>query len=490
MLLLAIHWVYSAFWQLNVLAPEWGSLLALVLGIALYVFRKQLKQVYAFLMRHKTWILLAVGLFQVGLLLSAELLIRRDAAVVFTGAFKILKEQSISNYLTRNPNNMSLFLYERFFYSMFGTNALWVLQAINLLCADITAVFLYKAGKKHFGPAVGDGVFTFYVLLLGFSPFFMAMYTDILILPLVSLQLLLGLDLLKEEERRVRLRKSVLLGFLTAVAMLFRPTTVILLVGLWVVIFFKSSWRQWLPSLAVLGLAFAVPFGIGSYAVKHQTQVPLVKGEGLAKGPLLFINLGLTYTGTDQWDMKQGLLEYIPESERKNYNNGMFATENVKKEIVRRWKAYTPMSFLDHMEYKQRWSVMDGTLDWMYYKDVDEEKTPYVSPLYERVKGNAVATWIRNHFISFDHEDYKGHAIFKQLVWIGMAIGLVLVFLRFRIEDWDLNFMTLAIFGGLLFLAIFEGGKTRYLIQFLPQILMAATLGWTRYRPFSKDRSL
>ena len=32
-------------------------------------------------------------------------------------------------------------------------------------------------------------------------------------------------------------------------------------------------------------------------------------------------------------------------------------------------------------------------------------------------------------------------------------------------------------FGGLLFLTIFEGGKTSYLIQFLPQILLVASIG-------------
>ena len=41
----------------------------------------------------------------------------------------------------------------------------------------------------------------------------------------------------------------------------------------------------------------------------------------------------------------------------------------------------------------------------------------------------------------------------------------------------DFNFLSLAVFGGLLFLTIFEGGKTRYLIQFLPQILLVASIG-------------
>ncbi len=56
------------------------------------------------------------------------------------------------------------------------------------------------------------------------------------------------------------------------------------------VLFFRQ-WKVW----KVFALTFyqLVP-GLWSLntAVKHQTDVPILKGEGLAKGPLLFINLG------------------------------------------------------------------------------------------------------------------------------------------------------------------------------------------------------
>ena len=61
-----------------------------------------------------------------------------------------------------------------------------------------------------------------------------------------------------------------------------------------------------------------------------------------------------------------------------------------------------------------------------------------------------------------------------------MAAGLVFALWKYRSSD-ELNFLTLAVFGGLLFLQIFEGGKTRYLIQFLPQILILSALGLAQY---------
>ena len=446
---------------------------------------KLLKKPYGWLMERKWLVMLVVVLFQLSLLLSAELLIRRDAAVVFTGAFGYLKESSISNYLTRNPNNMPLFLYERFFFKLFGTGALWLMQGLNLFYADVTAGILYWGAKRHFSQKVADLVFAFYVALLGFSPYFMAMYTDILILPLVSLQLFLALEVLKDKAAQIR--PLLLLGLVTALAMIFRPTVLIVLVALFGVLLFKISWKKWLLSLLLLGFTFSLPYGLATYAVKHQTEVPLVSGKGLAKGPLLFINLGLTYTGTDQTDMKEGLLQYIEPSQRGNYNNGMFATENVIKEIKRRLAAYTPLTFLAHSEYKQRWSVMDGTLDWIYYEDVADEKTAYVSPLYSLMEGNPLTDFIRSHFITYDAEEYRTFATIKQLVWLVMAGGLLAALVKFRSEDVPLNFLSLAVFGGLLFLTIFEGGKTRYLIQFLPQILVLSSLGWVNYRQKSRN---
>ena len=61
-----------------------------------------------------------------------------------------------------------------------------------------------------------------------------------------------------------------------------------------------------------------------------------------------------------------------------------------------------------------------------------------------------------------------------------MALGLVFALWKYRPND-SLNFLILAVFGGLLFLQIFEGGKTRYLIQFLPQILVLSALGLAQY---------
>lgn len=482
MLVLSLHWLFTAI-GFGVYLAYLNSLALIIFGIvAVFAvhYRIQLKKCYQFLMRNKLAIAFAALLFQIIVLLSAELLIRRDAAVVFTGAFKYLKESSISSYLTRNPNNLPLFLYERFFFNLFGEAALWIMQGLNLFYVNIAAWILYKGCQRYFSQTVADVTFTLYVALVGFSPYYMSMYTDIPPLPLISLQIFLTLGLLKNQEKtRQIIGRSLLLGILTSLAFLIRPTVMILMIAALGVLFLRKNWKKFFLTAAVFGLGFSASYLPLHYGLAHQTEVPIIQGKGLAKGPLLFVNLGLTFIGHNQEDMKEGLLQYVDPDKRDDYNNGMFATENVIKEIKRRLKEYTPLTFLQHLYYKQSLTVAEGNLGWLY-RSVEHEKTPYISPLYESTKDNRLAQFIRDFFLNSDKDSYRYYSLLKQVVWIIMALGLVFALWKYRPDD-SLNFLILAVFGGLLFLQIFEGGKTRYLIQFLPQILILSAVGLTQY---------
>lgn len=474
MLLLMVHWFVISVVYLKDISG-WGLVVGGVVFLLAYIGRSYLKRAFAWLMKHKTGLMVGAILVQIVFMLSSELFIRRDAAVVYTGAFGLLKESSISSYLSRNPNNLPLFLYERFFYQLFGGAGLWVMQVLNMVFVNAGAILLYRLGLKHYDQKVADWVYTLYVVLICYSPYFYSMYTDIPPLPLIALQLGLALDLLKGSESGAQWKISLWLGLLSGLTMLIRPTTIIVVIAFWMVLFFKGQWKVFGKVFALTLLSTGLVFGTLNTAVKHQTAVPILKGEGLAKGPLLFINLGLTDIGHNQADMKEGLLKYVDEDKRDEYNNGMFKNEYIIKEIKRRLKEYGPIGLLGHLYTKQSLTVAEGTLGWLY-RDVENEKTPVINPLYEPyTKDLPVAKWIRTYFLSTDSPQYRYYEFVKQLVWIVMAAGLVLVYLKKN--DDEFHFLSLAVFGGLLFLTIFEGGKTRYLIQFLPQILLLASIG-------------
>ena len=470
MLLLMVHWFVISVVYLKDISG-WGLVAGGVVFLLAYIGRSYLKRAFAWLMKHKTGLMVGAILVQIVFMLSAELFIRRDAAVVYTGAFGLLKESSISSYLSRNPNNLPLFLYERFFYQLFGGAGLWVMQVLNMVFVNAGAILLYRLGLKHYDQKVADWVYTLYVVLICYSPYFYSMYTDIPPLPLIALQLGLVLDLLKGSDSGEQWKTSLWLGLLSGLTMIIRPTTIIVVIAFWMVLFFKGRWKVFGKVFALTLLSTGLVFGALNTAVKHQTTVPILKGEGLAKGPLLFINLGLTDIGHNQADMKEGLLKYVDEDKRDEYNNGMFKNEYIIKEIKRRLKEYGPIGLLGHLYTKQSLTVAEGTLGWLY-RDVEYEKTPVINPLYEPyTKDLPVAKWIRTYFLSTDRPQYRYYEFVKQLVWIVMAAGLVLVYLKKKNDD-EFHFLSLAVFGGLLFLTIFEGGKTRYLIQLLPQILL------------------
>ncbi|MER0123866.1 glycosyltransferase family 39 protein [Streptococcus sp. ZJ100] len=469
----------------HLLALPWiGMGLAAIIIFFYFVQKELLGRIYGYAMRHKKVLLTFALLFQIAVVLSANLLVRRDAAVVISGALHLIEDQSISNYLTRNPNNLALFLYARGLYHLFGNATLWVLQVLGILYVNGTAYILYRVGRDFFSQQVADLVFSLYLLLLGFSPYVIQTYTDITSLPFLAGQLYLMVALLKEK-RHVN-QQLIGLGVVTAIASLLRPTALISVIAFSMVLFFKGNWKGFAQTMVVFACSFGLVFSSLSYGMHQQEEVRIVRDETLAKGLTTFINLGLTYSGTDQEDMKKGLLQYIAPERRSDYNNGMFAQENEIKEIKRRLHAYTPVSFMGHLGYKLANTLYDGALNWLYTKP-ESEKTPLISPLYVYTKNNGLAEIMRQSIIQYDGKYYDVYQAVKQVIWLVTIIGLFWAVGRYRSDD-VVNFLSLGVFGGLLFLMIFEGGKARYLLQFFPQILLLSSIGLARM--LKKERNL
>ena len=73
---------------------------------------------------------------------------------------------------------------------------------------------------------------------------------------------------------------------------------------------------------------------------------------------------------------------------------------------------------------------------------------------------------------------YANYALYMQFVWIIVVFGLVKYFKKYqRVSDTEL-ILQLILFGGILFLSLFEAGRSRYLIQFLPAIILLSSIGY------------
>ncbi|MCK4027538.1 hypothetical protein HCC70_04185 [Streptococcus suis] len=474
MLVLTIFWLGTALYFLFNLSLLAG-LASLIFGFLAVRKRDWVKACWRYLMARKPWVMVAALLFQLLVLFSANLLVRSDAAVVLNGALKILPDLSVSSYLSRNPNNLSLFLAERWLYNLLGEWTIWVLEAIGFICMNATALILYRAGKDFLDQQLADMAFTFYMLMLGFSPYVIQTYTDVAGLPFLALQVYLILKALQSET--VSWKNMFGLGLVASLAFTFRPTAAISIIAFFMVSLLKGNWKKLMLSFSLFLISFGLFYGGKSIIEQEQREVVIIQDEALAKSWLTFINLGLTYTGTDQEDMKAGLLTYIDEELHTVYNNGMFANKNEWAEIKRRLSEYTVWTFAQHLVVKLNNTLYDGTLNWIY-RSPELEKTTYISPLYPLTQNNGLAQWVRETILEKDGENFKAYQLVKQICWILLVIGLVYSVTHY-VPDERRQFVILTVFGGILFLMIFEGGKARYLLQFLPQIVFMAAFGWS-----------
>ena len=64
-----------------------------------------------------------------------------------------------------------------------------------------------------------------------------------LLLPLIALQLWWALDLFKGRSSSLPGRRLLAWGILSGVTMLIRPTTIIVMIAFWAVLFFRGNWK-------------------------------------------------------------------------------------------------------------------------------------------------------------------------------------------------------------------------------------------------------
>jgi len=135
-----------------------------------------------------------------------------------------------------------------------------------------------------------------------------------------------------------------------------------------------------------------------------------------------------------------------------------------KKMLVKRLKRKGFWGYLAFLYQKQANNTADGSFAWI--KEGHFIKGP-TKPSHQGFAGK-----LRNFFYLYGTNlgDFRYLA---QLWWI---VWLLIIALGGRSRDKLTQMLRLTIVGGCLFLLLFEGGRSRYLIQFLPAYLLLASL--------------
>ncbi|MFC6170682.1 glycosyltransferase family protein [Loigolactobacillus jiayinensis] len=376
----------------------------------------------------------------------------------------------LSNYFSNNPNNLGLMFAERGVYHLtqfFGlTNFLIVLVIINLILVDL-AIILIGLTLRHYLQRRVVWLLLPAIFLL--TPWILLVYSDTVILPFVAGSIFLLDRLLTQSRTQQPLRNSLGLALLFGVvfwgAYILKPSALILgiAVALELALVAIFNYRRLdFKRLAILLAAGLVSFGlcqmVSQHALQQQTFVPL--HDNLTELPSHYIMMGMNKGTTGSYSQSDFL--YSTKFTTKKAQQ----SANIKV-IKQRLHKFGFGGYLKFLVVKNYANTSDGTLGWLF------EGEFFSKP---NLKQHA---FLRSFYYPFGTRLRYYHT-FAQLIWIILLAGVLLSF-------WDQAFfarsLRLAFFGLLLFLLLFEGGRSRYMIQFMPVIYSLSVIGWFQLPP-------
>lgn len=474
---LSVFWVYfSIFFLFEFLNFDYTNLtstnvkfllLLLPLIFISFHFSKFFKKIFRFCIRNKYCLIIPMLLFQLVIIISSLSLAKADTETVYNIATNLEFARN-TDYISFYPNNFLLLLWFKLNYLLAGQNLLFILAIWNVVFIDFSILFVYKTNKLFLGGKVADISFVLMSFIIGFSPQYIYTYSDSITLFLLSYFIYLLVSFIRNKDRL----SMTMSGVILAIAYGFRPTVAIFIISLFIVGFFwiikknidiKVNWK---PLLLMVAIFLSISTVI-SVSPRFQN---FVKYESDKKRTMLYyVDLGLTYSGNIHADL----------SPEVTNSSGKDRNKLALSEIETRLSRYNFTSFVGHLFYKYYWMTGEGMFGWFQERVMNEQTRPPIQWL-NRIQQTRLATIIRT-YVYVEGENYIYYALVMQLVWIVLSIGLLLYSYFYSDKNWYLLWMQISIFGGLLFLFLFEAGRTRYLIQFLPAIITISATGLSNY---------
>ncbi|HFU4188854.1 TPA: hypothetical protein ACGO8C_000339 [Streptococcus suis] len=440
--------------------------------LAVFLFRssfhKLFKRIFTYLLAKK-WIVLA-GLvsFQLFITFTSLRLASADTTIVYNLAVDP-NFAAQSDYIAINPNNFLFLIWYKLNHIIFKDNMLFVLAVWNVGFIDLAILVSYLTTKRLGSQLWADIQFVLMILIIGFSPQYIYTYSDPLALFLVSCLI----ASISYSFQKFNWISSILSGILVALAFGVRPPVMIFIIaGLIVFVFklFKEKQlkKTTLKSLILMAIGFAIINTSSKILLNNQTFVRYE--PNYSRTLLYYVNLGLTYSGNQHSEISPEVMSATGENRNKE----------AIKEIKKRIDNYQYNSFVGHIFFKFYWITNEGMFGWLQEQVLSEE-SPIIVPWLEQIQQTKLASKVRQ-FIYVSGSSYSFYARILQIIWIIIVLGIALYSWKyFSLESNYLLWMQITIFGGLLFLMIFEGGRTRYLIQFLPAITTVSSAGISKF---------
>ena len=470
-------------------------------------FRVMVVSWIRFLLNHRRIVFIAMLCWQMVILVCfVPAHLRYDARTAQTSSLNaVLTPGIFDNYLSTYPNNAFLFLIEyipsRILYLIFGpmfvennlravTMIVFCMQLINIAIVDMSILLLEKT-IRTISERASRYAYLFMVLLLGCSTWILCPYTDTFSLPLSIWMMFLMIQVFGRSTGNHVARRPIketvsfvarflLIGVSASFAYAMKPSSVIPLIAFVIVWFVlclgKRILTRFIPSLLAIIIGFgmvAMPLQAAGHAVFNydsSRSVPMTH----------YLMMGMKDHGRYNTADYQATTARPTIEEKEQYNLSV---------IDQRLENFGPVGYFSFLLKKSYYNSADGSFSDNSYLTVlnGQKGTGWVAigeknPIHSH---NIVPfVWVQD-FLADGEDAHQIYEIIMQAIYILLVLGMLLFSVRLylmkaKLSDIALEaWIALSLLGGYVFLLLFEGGRTRYLLQFLPLMLFISALGWS-----------
>jgi len=395
-----------------------------------------------------------------------------DPYTIMSTAIRQISPSVASMYFSLSPNTLLLTFIEHGLWLISGQPQLHyfvvLLNVVNIILID-SAVLMSAVVVKHwFGRQYEKLLIVMSWVLFVVSPWIAIPYTDNWAYFLTALLLYVGDVYGRCQYKYSRYMLAAGIGFIIIFAYFMKPSLVITVLAAGIVYILKLMVdgknminRTLIISFALILVGGGIGLTIHKTIVARQDLVSIKPGRA---HPLVhFMAMGMKGSGAF----------YAPDVALDEQIKSPSARKKADvKLLIERFKDFHGLSnYGKFLAQKQINNVSDGSFGWGLeggFLTTNESNNEKLNRTLIR------RLFAKDGVVQVNNFEYRFYA---QLIWCGVLANLLFTI---STDRWRVQFLKYSVVGFMLFLLLFEGGRSRYVIQFLPLIFMLATVGGVR----------
>ena len=470
LLFISILWAIVSIGYGTTLLDTLNTYGYIVVFLAIFLLISQtaqnfLKKVVALVYRYRYLSFFALLIYQLVIILSNSVLVYGDTTAIISN----IRGQDASNYFSAFPNNLLYGLYVKGLYHLVSMKYLVLIQElINVLVLDISILVFANTIDKNFGRRLAAIYFTLSILLIGIHPQFLSTYSDYWSYFTATF---VCITIIKMIVGEVKLSDYISLVFFIGLGYMVRPTIVIYVIALSFALLFRVILKfdrqvtvKVTKGLLVLVIGLVVSMCMLT-AIKKANI--LTFKSGYDKNIAYFFDLGLTSTGATHAELPAKALDINSPDE--------VVEPLIKKDIKVRLQHYQ----LKQLFTKFKIAFQEGNLGWRIEQPLSVlkfQKNQVTSKFIDSKFGQKIRS-----YLFFQGNNFANLDFFLQIIWIVIIYGIIYQLLSIiKGNNFSMIqlFLALSILGAFMYLMLFEAGRSRYLISFLPVLSLMSAFGY------------